>query len=146
MVGSLKKEQQRELDAFNSNMRQEQTELKKQVSAQFSDRKSRNNTFKNRKTQLDQHQKYKEGAFRAKQDDKLNEAITKFSEEQKKSVAETERAALLQRQELLRERESKTWDTEESHLQEKHQTARSQLKDQFLLQVFPDIYTGTYTP
>jgi hypothetical protein len=134
MVGSLKKEQQRELDAFNSNMRQEQTELKKQVSAQFSDRKSRNNTFKNRKTQLDQHQKYKEGAFRAKQDDKLNEAITKFSEEQKKSVAETERAALLQRQELLRERESKTWDTEESHLQEKHQTARSQLKDQFLLQ------------
>ena len=64
MIGSLKKEQQRELDAFNSNMRQEQQELKKQVSAQFSDRKSRNNTFKNRKTQLDQHQKYKEGAFR----------------------------------------------------------------------------------
>ena len=72
---------------------------------------------------------------RAKQEDKLNEAITKFNEDQKKAVAETERAALIQRQELLRERESKIWDTEESHLQEKHQTARSQLKDQFLLQV-----------
>ena len=38
-------------------------------------------------------------------------------------------------QELIREREKKIWDTEEAHLQEKHQTARSQLKDQFLLQV-----------
>ena len=64
MVAGLKKEQQRELDAFSSNMKQEQSELKKQVAAQFSDRKSRQNTFKSRKTQLDQHQKYKEGAFR----------------------------------------------------------------------------------
>ena len=67
MVAGLKKEQQRELDAFSSNMKQEQSELKKQVAAQFSDRKSRQNTFKSRKTQLDQHQKYKEGAFRAVQ-------------------------------------------------------------------------------
>lgn len=73
--------------------------------------------------------------FRSKQEDKLNEAVTKFTEDQKKAVAETERAALLQRQELIREREKKIWDTEEAHLQEKHQTARSQLKDQFLLQV-----------
>ena len=34
MVAQLKKEQQRELDAFNSNMKQEQSELKKQVAAQ----------------------------------------------------------------------------------------------------------------
>ena len=34
MVTQLKKEQQRELDAFNSNMKQEQSELKKQVAAQ----------------------------------------------------------------------------------------------------------------
>lgn len=67
MVAGLKKEQQRELDAFSSNMKQEQSELKKQVAAQFSDRKSRQNTFKSRKTQLDQHQKYKEGAFRTVQ-------------------------------------------------------------------------------
>jgi len=33
---------------------------------------------------------------RAKQEDKLNEAITKFNEDQKKAVAETERAALIQ--------------------------------------------------
>ena len=72
---------------------------------------------------------------RSKQEDKLNEAVTKFTEDQKKSVAETERTSLLQRQELIREREKKIWDTEEAHLQEKHQTARSQLKDQFLLQV-----------
>ena len=64
MVSQLKKEQQRELDAFNSNMKQEQSELKKQVAAQFNDRKSRQTTLKNRKTQLDQHQKYKESAFR----------------------------------------------------------------------------------
>ena len=94
MVAQLKKEQQRELDAFNSNMKQEQSELKKQVAAQetvskvfsfsllcqnsrsifvnlagklclqFNDRKSRQTTLKNRKTQLDQHQKYKESAFR----------------------------------------------------------------------------------
>ena len=44
---------------------------------------------------------------RSKQEDKLNEAVTKFTEDQKKSVAETERAALLQRQELIREREKK---------------------------------------
>ena len=55
---------QRELDAFNANMKQEQQELKKQVAAQFSDRKTRSQTYKNRKTQLDQHQKYKEGAFK----------------------------------------------------------------------------------
>ena len=65
MVSQLKKEQQRELDAFNSNMKQEQSELKKQVAAQFNDRKSRQTTLKNRKTQLDQHQKYKESAFRS---------------------------------------------------------------------------------
>ena len=90
MVSQLKKEQQRELDAFNQNMKQEQSELKKQVAAQFNDRKSRQTTLKNRndgvdyvfshlihantihhniphnqrKTQLDQHQKYKESAFR----------------------------------------------------------------------------------
>ena len=40
-------------------------------------------------------------AFRSKQEDKLNEAVTKFTEDQKKAVAETERAALLQRQEKI---------------------------------------------
>ena len=100
--------------------------------SKFNDRKSRQTTLKNRKTQLDQHQKYKESAFRfdsdlyfrkfpykpsyctlliqtlmykyafrSKQEDKLNEAVTKFTEDQKKAVAETERAALLQRQEKI---------------------------------------------
>ena len=44
--------------------------------------------------------------LRAKQDDKLNEAITKFTDDQKKQIADTEHTALLQRQELLRERKS----------------------------------------
>ena len=47
-------------------------------------------------------------------------------------------------QELIREREKKIWDTEEAHLQEKHQTARSQLKDQFLLQVRIIIFAEIY--
>ena len=36
--------------------------------------------------------------------------------------------------ELLRARESSIWNMEEMQIQEKHQVARSQLKDQFLLQ------------
>ena len=74
------------------------SELKRQVAAQFSDRKARQNTLRARKTQLDQHNKYKESAFKSKQEDKLNEAISKFAEDQKKSVADTERNFLVQKQ------------------------------------------------
>lgn len=58
MVSQLKKEQQRELDAFNQNMKQEQSELKKQVAAQFNDRKSRQTTLKNRNVGFNQFRLY----------------------------------------------------------------------------------------
>lgn len=104
------------------------------VTAQFSDRKARTETLRARKQELNSHQKYKESAFKAKQEDKLKEAITKYSENQKKTVAETERQFLDQKQEALLAREKAMWDLEEKHFQEKHQVAKSQLKDQFLLQ------------
>ena len=49
-------------------------------------------------------------------------------------MAETERQFLDQKQEALLAREKAIWDLEEKHFQEKHQVAKSQLKDQFLLQ------------
>ena len=91
-------EQGRELQSFDHTKKEAQNELKRQVAAQFSDRKARQTTLRARKTQLDSHQKYKESAFKAKQDDKLNEAINKFAEDQKKTVAETERNFLVKKQ------------------------------------------------
>jgi len=134
MISTLKREQNKELAAFQQNQSHAHSELKRQVTAQFSDRKARTETLRARKQELNSHQKYKESAFKAKQDDKLKESISKFSDNQKKTVAETERKFLDQKQESLLAREKAIWDLEEKHFQEKHQVAKSQLKDQFLLQ------------
>lgn len=134
MISSLKREQNKELSAFQQNQSHAHSELKRQVTAQFSDRKARTETLRARKQELNSHQKYKEGAFKAKQEDKLKESISKYSENQKKTVAETERQFLDQKQVALLAREKSIWDLEEKHFQEKHQVAKSQLKDQFLLQ------------
>ncbi|CBY20137.1 unnamed protein product [Oikopleura dioica] len=134
MISTLKREQNKELIAFQQNQSHAHSELKRQVTAQFSDRKARTETLRARKQELNSHQKYKEGAFKAKQEDKLKESVSKFSDNQKKTVAETERRFLDQKQESLLAREKAIWDLEEKHFQEKHQVAKSQLKDQFLLQ------------
>ncbi|CAG5112975.1 Oidioi.mRNA.OKI2018_I69.chr2.g7129.t1.cds [Oikopleura dioica] len=143
-IDSLEKTQKSKIEKMESSQAKEQkemqnqshahSELKRQVTAQFSDRKARTETLRARKQELNSHQKYKESAFKAKQEDKLKEAITKYSENQKKTVAETERQFLDQKQEALLAREKAMWDLEEKHFQEKHQVAKSQLKDQFLLQ------------
>jgi preprotein translocase subunit Sec63 len=70
----------------------------RKVSAQFNDRKTRQSTLRARKNELESHQKYKETAFKAKQDEKLQEAVAKFGEDQRKSVAETERSFLIHKQ------------------------------------------------
>lgn len=61
-------------------------------------------------------------------------ALKRLNDKHREHIALKERQFLEEKHQLLRARESATWDIEERQIQDRHQLAKEQLKDIYFLQ------------
>ncbi|XP_039263966.2 serine/threonine-protein kinase 10-like isoform X2 [Styela clava] len=131
-ITDLRKDQDKERKRYMENLRQEQKQLKMELDSL--PKQQRKELSKQRKEELDAHQRYKEKSFLAQQAETMHMTMRSLHEKHKRDVAATEKAFLLSKQDLLRTREAAIWELEERHLHERHQTTKQQLKDLYHLQ------------
>nr|XP_039263970.1 serine/threonine-protein kinase 10-like isoform X5 [Styela clava] len=131
-ITDLRKDQDKERKRYMENLRQEQKQLK--IELDSLPKQQRKELSKQRKEELDAHQRYKEKSFLAQQAETMHMTMRSLHEKHKRDVAATEKAFLLSKQDLLRTREAAIWELEERHLHERHQTTKQQLKDLYHLQ------------
>nr|CAB3266367.1 STE20-like serine/threonine-protein kinase [Phallusia mammillata] len=132
LIYNSKKEQDKERKHFLEYQKQQQKELKQQL--EQLPKQKRKELSKQRKEELERHQRSEEVQFNEKQAEKLRMSIMDLKETHRRNIAATEKMCLLKKQDLQRSRECEIWTLEERHLQERYQTCKQQVKDQYHLQ------------
>ena len=132
LEAQLKVEQRRDRKKFLQNLKEEKQEACKLVKRL--PRHERKDALKSRMQEIEQHQHYKEKAFRAKQQEQIADRLRQYDDRSRRALARAEREFLLEKQTLMKARETSLWDMEERQLHNKHQTVKQQLREQYLLQ------------
>ena len=132
LENTLKSDQRKDRKKFLDNLKEEKREAAKVV--KNLPRHERKQALKSRMEEIEQHQHYKEKAFRAKQAEQVNDRLRQYDDRSRRALARAEREFLLEKQTLMKARETALWDMEERQLHDKHQTVKQQLREQYLLQ------------
>nr|XP_018667615.1 serine/threonine-protein kinase 10 isoform X5 [Ciona intestinalis] len=132
LISTLKKEQDKERKQFFESLKMEQKELKFEL--ERLPKQQRKEMSRRRKEELEVKHQNEEKLFFEGQTEKLRMGVRQMTETHKRDIAATERVCLLKKQDLQRSRECDIWKIEESHLHERYQTTKQQIKDQYHLQ------------
>uniref|UniRef100_A0A8C3VKN6 non-specific serine/threonine protein kinase n=1 Tax=Catagonus wagneri TaxID=51154 RepID=A0A8C3VKN6_9CETA len=128
----IRLEQERDYAKFQEQLKLMKKEVKNEV-----EKLPRQQRKENMKQKMEEHAQKKQlldRDFLAKQKEDLELAMKKITADNRREICDKERECLTKKQELLRDREAALWETEEHHLQERHQLVKQQLKDQYFLQ------------
>ncbi|XP_018667616.2 serine/threonine-protein kinase 10 isoform X7 [Ciona intestinalis] len=132
LISMLKKEQDKERKQFFESLKMQQKELKFEL--ERLPKQQRKEMSRRRKEELEVKHQNEEKLFFEGQTEKLRMGVRQMTETHKRDIAATEKVCLLKKQDLQRSRECDIWKIEESHLHERYQTTKQQIKDQYHLQ------------
>ncbi|KAM9332531.1 serine/threonine-protein kinase 10 [Pholidichthys leucotaenia] len=128
----IKAMQEREHHRFLEGVKQQKKEVKHSV--EKLPRSQRKETLKQRMSFFTETKMSEEEKFLTDQRNILDGILQSIITNNKREIAEMERACLDKKHQLIRDREATIWDMEEKNLYEKHQLSKQQLKDQYFLQ------------